>query len=289
MRGNLVLPSIRSRAAPIALALALTLAAPAAAQRAEPARATAVSAYADLADLALAAPVVVRGQVDRVDRLSERDAPGVAPGWRRYLVRLRVIGALKAPGAVPELIQYLWDAPGRRVELRRADVLAFLAPVPGRADQFRLTSPQGQIVATPAVEATVRAQLAEARDPALARRRVLGVTRAFTVAGTVPGEAETQIFLRTASAEPVSLVVVSRPGEPKRWSAAFGDTIDEAGSPVAPATLAWYYLACGLPATLPAEATEELDAETARAATDDFAFVRRALGPCGRTLRPGLG
>lgn len=276
---------MRSIPLPHVLALVFAaIAAPAAAQRAGPA---AVTAYADLADLALAAPVVARGQVDRFDRLSERDAPGVAPGSRRYLVRLRVASALKAPEAVPETIEYLWDAPGReRPRLRKAEVIAFLAPVAGRARQFRLTRPNAQIAATPAVEATLRAQLAEARDPALARRRVLGVTRAFTVAGTVPGEAETQIFLRTASAEPVSLVVVSRPGEPRRWSAAFGDTIDEAGAPVVPATLAWYYLACGLPAALPAAAVDELAPETARAAADDYAFVRRALGPCGRAPYP---
>ncbi len=239
--------------------------------------------FADLAEATLAARAILVGKVRAVVRVPNRDADGLAPNARRYLVRVEVARAILAPGAVPGRIEYLWDAASpRRPEIDDKTVLLFLTPSEGRPDQFRLVR-GGQVADTPAAEATTRALVTDARDPVVGGRRVTGVSKAFTVPGSVPGEAETQIFLKTANAQPISLVVVSRPGEAKHYSAAFGDTIDEAAGPVKANTLAWYYLACGLPRTLPDEATAELDEGQRGTVVADYTFVLKALGPCGRT------
>jgi hypothetical protein len=264
------------------VAASLLVAAPASAQADRPDVAH-VAAYADLADLALAAPVVLSAHVHAVVRVGRKSAPDLAPGVRRYLVRADVDGALLAPGPVPARVEYLWDVDAApRPDIDDKLVLLFLAPVPGRADQFRLVSPRAQIAATPALEERVRAILLQSRDPRLGHR-VTGVARAFTTPGTVPGAETTQLFLKTADATPVSLVVTARPPEPKHYGVSFGDTIDPDAPPPAPDTLGWYYLACGLPPALPPEATVELEEGARATVRADYAFVLARLGPCART------
>ena len=113
-----------------------------------------------------------------------------------------------------------------------------------------------------------------------------GVGAAFHVPGSLPGEGETQIFLQTADARPVSLSVLRRPGEEPRWAVALGEIVDEAATPPARDTLLWYRLACFLPATLPQASTASLEEADARQASEDYAFVLARLGACG--ARAGL-
>src|SRR6185503_7233832 len=95
--------------------------------------------------------------------------------------------------------------------------------------------------------------------------RITGIGRAFHVPGSLPGESETQIFLQTADARPISLSILRRPGERPRWSVALSEIVDEAAAPPAPDTLLWYRLACTLPPRLPAQALSEASAEEAQA------------------------
>ncbi|MBA3898011.1 MAG: hypothetical protein H0X36_12955 [Sphingomonadaceae bacterium] len=111
---------------------------------------------------------------------------------------------------------------------------------------------------------------------------VTGVGGAFHVAGSIPGEGETQIFLTTQTGAPVSLSVLRRPGEAPSWSLAQGEIVDEAGAAPPRDTLAWYRLACFLPRALPDRPTAELAAADADAARADYAFVLEGLGACGR-------
>ena len=67
--------------------------------------------FADLADLTIAAPVIVHAVITNVERIGEKDSPGLAPGRARLLVRARVDAALVAPSAVPASLSWLWDAP----------------------------------------------------------------------------------------------------------------------------------------------------------------------------------
>ena len=230
------------------------------------------AAFADLAALTIASPVIVTATIAKAARLGAADAPGVAPGSTRLLVRARLSAALRAPAAIPADIDYLIDVPAA-TRLKGLAVLLFLRPG-ARDGQFALTASGAQQNATPAAEASVRALLAElALDKAPV---VTGVGSAFTVPGAIAGEAESQFFLTTQSGKPVSLVVLTRPGEAKSLRLALGDVIDDAAAPVRPGTLLWYRLACFLPRALPGAPEAALAA--------DYAFVLATLGPCERRL-----
>ena len=63
--------------------------------------------------------------------------------------------------------------------------------------------------------------------------------------------------------------------------------VELVASDAAPArdTLAWYRLACFLPAALPASANTSPDDDDRAAAVQDYAYVRAQLGACPRTRR----
>lgn len=246
-----------------------------------------VEGFADLADLTLPAPVVLRATIVKADRLNRKEAPDVPAGRVRFLVEAQVQGVLVSREVVPARIEYLWDgaldARGKPPKLKGADVLLFLRRVPNRAAQYQLTSPRGQVAWTPRADAAVRRVLTDVRSPELRDLRITGIGNAFHVRGSIPGEAESQIFLTTASGRPVSLVVLSRPGQAKSFSVALSDVIDDAAASVPRDTLMWYRLACALPAAIPAAATAELTDEDRAAVAADYRFVQGALGTCGRT------
>ena len=273
----------RLHAAAAALALAI---APVPGALAQP---SPVEGFADLADLTLAAPVVLRATVLKAEKLNRKEAPDVAPGRVRMLMDAQVQGVLTSREVVPARIRYLWEGPldtrGKAPKLKGADVLLFLQRVPGREGQYQLTSPNGQIAWTARADAGIRRVLTDSRSPELRDLRITGIGNAFHVRGSIPGEAESQIFLNTASGRPVSLVVLSRPGEAKRFSVALSDVIDDAAAAVPRDTLMWYRLACALPPAVPPTAVDELSEEDRRAVAVDYGFVRESLGACSRSLR----
>ncbi len=237
--------------------------------------------YADLVDLSLGAPIIVRASVGKAERLDKVDAPDVAPGSARLLVSATIDTALRAPQAIAAGVSYLvelpLDARGKPPTLKGAAVLLFLRPgtAPG---QYVLAAPRAQLAASAAVEATVRAILADNAQRSVPT--VTGIAQAFNVPGAVPGEAESQFFLSTASGKPVSLVVLSRPGQAKALSVALGDVVDDAALGVRRETLLWYRLACFLPRTLPGGVATENRAALAA----DYGFVLATLGACERRL-----
>lgn len=276
----------RLRAAPAILAIALAALSPAAVSAQAP---LTVEGFADVADLTLAAPVVLRATMLKAEKLNRKEAPDVAAGRVRMLIDAQVQAVLTARDAVPARIRYLWEGPldarGKAPKLKGADVLLFLQRVPGREGQYQLTSPNGQLRWTERAEAGVRRVLTDIRSTELRDLRITGIGNAFHVRGSIPGEAESQIFLTTASGRPVSLVVLSRPGQAKSYSVALSDVIDDAAARVPRDTLMWYRLACGLPAAIPASAVTDLAESDRQAVAADYRFVREALGACGRTLR----
>lgn len=235
--------------------------------------------FADLATLGLAAPVVLRATIYKTERLAPRDAPGLTPGFARILVSAATSAAIVAPGEVPPRLTYLTDialdARGKPPKLLGRDLLLFLRPGTV-AGQYALISARAEIPWNADADATVRSVLKAARGGAVPV--VTGITSAFRVPGAVPGEAESQFFLGTSDGKPVSLVVLTRPGQARRLTIALGDVIDDAAPPIAKNTLLWYRLACFLPKELPP--TIDAGAEVA----DDYRFVRVDLGPCARTL-----
>ena len=107
---------------------------------------------------------------------------------------------------------------------------------------------------------------------------------ALAVPGTLVGESETQIFLATEGGDPVSLTIVRRPGMEPVWGVSYSEIVDQAARPPAHGTLAWYRLACFLPAQLPRGANLSQDPASRARAVEDYAFVLQQLGPCPRTL-----
>jgi hypothetical protein len=260
---------------------------PTAAQAQKSATVSAVPySYSDLADLALAAPLVLIGTVVRATDLPPEMAPGVPIGRVRMYVEADAARLIRGPSGVAPRITYLadvaTDSRGRPPKLRRSEMLVFAKPVPGKPGQLQLVAPDAQLPVTPALEAQVRAILTEA-VAADAPPRVTGVASAFHVPGVLPGESETQIFLTTADRRPISLTILRRPNLEPRWAVALGEIVDEAASPPEPETLLWYRLACGLPRALPPAAIADLAPAAAQAAADDYRLVLDRLGPCGRT------
>jgi hypothetical protein len=243
---------------------------------------------ADLVELTIAAPIIVRAEVDRTSRIDRELSPGLAEGYRRLLVHADVANLLIAPSAIPRRIEYLVDVPtdsrGREPDLDGREVLLFLNPSPRDPEQFQLVKPWAQVPWTAARDAYVR-KIARAKlDPKLRDVRITGLGQAFHVPGTLPGEGESQIFVETASGRPVSLVVLSRPGQEKKLSVATGDIIDEAAAGVEPGSILWYELACNLPATLPDDSISTLEPDNARAVTEDYRFVRESIGKCDKVF-----
>ncbi len=236
-------------------------------------------AFADLADLALAAPIALEGTVTGASRTRDPVAPA---GQVSAYVELDIGAVIRAPAPLGARQGYLWQGTDRqRRALSGARVLVFARPLPGRPGLLQLVAPDAQLAWTPERSATVRALLADAAKPD-APPAITGVTRAFTVPGQVAGERQTQIFLATEAGAPVSLSVLRAPGRPPSWRLALGDVVGAAAAAPRPDTLVWYRLACGLPPELPAAALPD-DPVLAAAARADYRFVRDALGPCGRT------
>ncbi len=265
----------------LSICLILAVIAPAAAQAPAPFSAPAdrLAGFADTAELALAAPLIVRATITRASRLSGKAAPDVAPGRARFLVTASVSNVLVAPATTGGTLQYLWDTPldsrGRPPVVKGLDILAFLDK-PKDDGSTRLMSRRGQQPWDSALADTVRAVVAEQRSGKVPIFR--GVSNGFRADGTVPGESESQFFLTTSDGKPATLVVQNRPGEVRRVLVARGDIIDESAERVRPGTLLWYRLACFLPARLPSAAGGD-DAALAR----DWRDALASLGPCGKT------
>lgn len=251
---------------------------------AQPAPVEQSASFADLADLALAAPITAHVRIAKADRLGPRETANVPPGHQRFFVEARLVALIRGPAEVPVRVRYLVDLPdvggGPARLTKRSEHLIFAAPGP-RPGELRLIVRDAQIAWTPSAAASVRALLAEAQTPA-APARVTGIGRVFHVPGSLAGESETRIFLATASGRPISLAVRRRPGVGPSWSAALGDFVDEPAQ-VPPVSLIWYRLACGLPAALPPSALADAEAAEARIAAEDYRFVREAIGACART------
>ncbi|WP_445326751.1 hypothetical protein [Sphingobium sp. AN558] len=241
--------------------------------------------YADIVDLADTAPLVLQARVLNMIALPPAPATNVVPGTRRYYIEAQVTGLIRGDGGISPTVSYLYDVPldarGKPPKLKKTTVILF-ARAGARPGEIQLTARDAQLAATPAEISRVKAILSDLVAPG-APPRILGLGDAFHVAGTVAGEGETQIFLRTENGEPVSLSIIRRPGLEPRWALALGEIVDEAARPPERGSLLWYRLACGLPPSLPPRSVRTLAAPDAEAARADYELVIAALGRCDRT------
>jgi hypothetical protein len=242
--------------------------------------------YADVADLALGSSIAAEVRIRTAQQLKGASAPGLAAGKRRYLLVADVMAVIRGPGGLPPRITYIIDlatnASGKWPKLPKSAVMVFGLPVVGKPDTIRLSAPDAQQPLTSLLSSQVRTILAEA-STASAPPRVEGIGQAFHVAGSVPGEGETQIFLDSTDGRPVSLSVWRQPDTPPRWAVSLGEIVDEGAAPPARDTLAWYRLACFLPSQLPLASSSELASGDAAIAAEDYATVIAGLGSCPRT------
>jgi hypothetical protein len=246
--------------------------------------------YADVADHAVQAATIIDVRVRRSREVEAARAPGLAPGVARLYIEGDVQGVLFGRDPVARRVAWLVDLPrdsrGRPPRVPNQRMLLFARPVTV-SNQLTLVSPRAMVPWDAAVEAHARALAAElARGSA--PPAITGVGQAFHVAGTVAGEGESQIFLTTATGNPISLTILRRPGQQRAWAAAFGEIVDEAAAAPRPGTIGHYRLACGLPATLPRAALRDASPAEAATATEDYAFVRTRVGPCVRGTAAAL-
>jgi hypothetical protein len=246
--------------------------------------------YADLADLALPAPVVAHVRVTRATALKKEQAAGVPSGHTRFYVQASLVSLLRGPadGLAGEL-SYLADVPndaaGKPAKLRKNDqFILFASPVRSKPGELRLAGTNAQLAYTAQSAERVRKLLGEAAA-AGAAPRIAGIGKAFHVPGTLAGESETQIFLQAADGRPISLTILRRPGSDPQWAVALGDILGEAAGPPAPNTLLWYRLACTLPLALPPQSFADADEAGAAAIRADYRLVKERLGPCNRSRR----
>ena len=242
--------------------------------------------YADLADLADRAPLVARVEIRDVIRLGPEQAPGLRAGMARVLIKAKTRAVLLGE-TIGESASYLADVPldakGKLPKLKKSAALIFARVAPARPGELQLVSTAGQVAWSQPLEDRVRAILTELVGPA-APPRVTGVREVSYVPGNLLGEGETQIFLGTEAGDPVSISVIHRPGEPRVWGVAFGEIVDQAARAPQRDTLAWYRLACFLPAGLSSATDISGDGEARRVAAEDYRHVRGQLGACPRTL-----
>ncbi|MBS0475617.1 MAG: hypothetical protein JSR28_10810 [Proteobacteria bacterium] len=245
-----------------------------------------VASFADIVDLADGAPLVVRAQVRKVAAVEPERASGVRPGWIRAYVEARTEALIAGRRAVGERLVYLVDvkadARGKLPALKKKSVILFARPVADRPEELQLVAPDAQLPWDPALEARVKGVLGELYA-AGAPQKITGVREALHVTGNLAGEGETQVFLSSANAEPAALTISRAPGRAVQYGASFSELVGAGAGLPARDTLAWYRLACFLPARLPAGANIARSTEDRAAAALDYRAVMDQLGPCLRT------
>ncbi|GAB5348877.1 hypothetical protein [Alteriqipengyuania sp. 357] len=240
---------------------------------------------ADLIDLADYADLVVRAKIRRQSDVEPERAPGLRPGHARFYIEADTVSLLAGSTPVGERVRYLVDLPfdsrGRKPKLRKEEVLLFARPVAGRPGELQLVAPDAQLLWNEQLERRTRTILEQLVAPD-APPRIVGVRDALSVAGTLAGESETQIFLDTVTDAPAAISVVRRPGMEPVWGVSFSEIVDQAARVPPQGSLAHYRLACSLPSTLPSEANLARDPADRARASDDYRYVVSQLGPCTR-------
>lgn len=244
--------------------------------------------YSDLADLTDSAPIVAVMRLQAQEPVYLDDVRDPKSRTRYYLVTGKVDSLIRGKDGIPQKISFLVQAPKpplktrNRIWKRGSSLIVFARPSspPGSIQLVSNNAAQTWSTETETVVRAITTELLAANPPPA----IMGPGDSFHVAGTVEGESETQIFLKTATGAPVSLSVIRRPGESARWGVSLGEIVDDAAIPPPPGSLLWYRLACSLPDHLPATSTRGLSVIEAEAARRDYRFIMESLGSCGRTL-----
>jgi hypothetical protein len=244
-----------------------------------------LASYADIADLVVISSLIVDATVRNAQKVTPEQAIGVPTNLQRMLIEADVTALIRGQGGITPRVRFVLDVPknekGKIPKLKKQRLFLLGSSVSGRPGEIRLSRPDALIQWSAPNDALVRSITQEAVQID-APQRITGITSAFHSAGTVLGEGETQIFLKTEKDQPLSLSILSRPGQEKRWAVSTAEVIDESGTAPAKFTLLWYRLACNLPRTLSSDLVEAANGGDAARAQADYKFVQDSLGPCGR-------
>ena len=242
--------------------------------------------YADLADLADAAPLVIRVSPRKIARLEAARAPGLKPGRARLYIEAKTEALVAGQASLGAVLRYLVDVPldakGKLPALKKKSVVLFARL--GRPGELQLVVPDAQLIWDPALDVRLRGILGELLAPG-APPRIKGVREAIHVGGNLAGEGETQLFLATANDEPAAITINRSPDQPPRWSVSFSEVLEQSGQAPPRDTLAWYRLACFLAPELSGATTVSGSAADRAMAADDYRYVLGQLGTCPRTRR----
>ncbi len=248
--------------------------------------ASATLTYADIADLADGAPLVIRAQPSKIIPVEPERARGVNPGWGRFYVEAKTESVVAGTQPLGQLLRYLVDLPidakGKPPKFKKQSVILFARPVIGRPGELQLVRPTAQLLWDNALDQRLRGILSELYALGAAHK-VTGVREAIFVPGNLAGESESQFFLSTANGEPAAIAVHRSPGQAPRWSVSFTELVSADAAPPARDSLAWYRLACFLPPQLSADANISATPADRSAAQRDYRFVIEQLGPCPRS------
>lgn len=243
------------------------------------------ASYADIADLVVISPLIIDVTVRNASKVAPEQAIGVPVSLQRMLIEADVMALIRGEGGIASRVRFVLDVPkdakGKVPKLKKQRLFLFGSPVAGRTGEIRLSRPNALAYFSSANDALVR-RITQEAVLIDAPQRITSVASAFHSAGTVLGEGETQIFLKTEKDQPVSLTVLSRPNQQKQWAVSTAEVIDSSATAPERFTLLWYRLACGLPRSLPTDRIEAARDEDAARAQADYKFVIDALGPCGR-------
>lgn len=242
--------------------------------------------YADLADFADPAELVLRAKIVKQSEVPIERAPGLRPGWVRLYIEAKATALLASRASIGESLRYLVDVPrtakGRAPKLKGDSVILFGREVAGRPGELQLVGTGAQLPAGEVLEARLR-PLLDALSAADVPPRITGIRDVLWVPGNLVGESETQLFLSTQGDEPALISVIRRPGMEPFWGVSWSELVDQAARPPARETIVWYRLACFLPARLPAATHLATDPVARDRAEQDYQLVRRDLGICPRT------
>lgn len=239
--------------------------------------------YVSLVRLADNADIIANVRVRKAIKVAPERAPGLAPGQARLYVEAEILNLISGQGGITERIRYLVDMPllpnGKPPKIKKQRFLIFAKRGDGRAGDVQLTGSNAQLPWSVNRETQTRSILRElfASDSPPA---ITGVREVFHVAGNLEGEGETQIFLSTATNQPVSISVIRRPNIRPSWAISLTEIVDAAASRPTRGTLLWYRLACGLPEALPAKSLYSNNSTADKIAKEDYALVMRELGAC---------
>lgn len=243
------------------------------------------ASYADIADLVIISPLIVDATIRNLQKVAPEQAVGVPTNLQRMLIEADITALIRGQGGVTPRVRFLLDVPkdakGKIPKLKKQRMFLLGSTVAGRPGEIRLSRPNALILWSAANDALLR-EITRQAVAVDAPPKVTGIASAFYSAGTVIGEGETQVFVKTERGQPLSLSILSRPGQEKLWAVSTAEVIDESATAPVRNTLLWYRLACGLPRALSFELVESTDGENAARAQADYKFVIDSLGPCGR-------